>query len=240
MRIAICDDKKEDIAIARKELENICLKLDCKMDIYEFIDGNIMVQDIIENKIEVVLLDIDMPEINGMDIANSLVEKVPFITIIFLTNQVELVFQTIKYRPLRFVRKSCLKDELEEAIQAAIQKNASEMYVLHFAGENTTSSYPIRDILYVESKGHYMEIHIKEEVKRIRGKLSEYEKKLEEYGFIRIHIGYLVNVRYISMLNSQGVELDNGETLPVSKQNLKAIQIKYTKGLEKFVHGCRL
>lgn len=53
-------------------------------------------------------------------------------------------------------------------------------------------------------------------------------------------MGYLVNVRYIAMINSQGVFLDNGEKLPISRQNRETIQKEYIRGLEKFVHGCRI
>ena len=47
-------------------------------------------------------------------------------------------------------------------------------------------------------------------------------------------------LRYIAMINSQGVFWDNGEKLPISRQNREIIQKEYIRGLEKFVHGCRI
>ena len=105
MKIAICDDRKEDISIARKELERITHRLSVKPDVFEFSDADTMVEDILSHQIEVVLLDIDMPEVDGLEIANDLTGKSPFIVIIFLTNRSEFVFMSLRYRPLRFIRK---------------------------------------------------------------------------------------------------------------------------------------
>lgn len=205
MKIGICDDDRTDILITQKELQNIAPKLCTAPEIYEFSDGSTMTEDILKTGIDVVLLDIDMPDVNGLSVANALMQQSHFLTIIFLTNRAELVFQSLRYRPLRFVRKSHIREELEEAILTAEKKIASEMHVFSFTKNNVACTYPVREIIYVESKGHYMEIHIGNEIKRERGKLTEYEEKLKDYGFLRIHVGYLVNVRYIAMINSQGV-----------------------------------
>ena len=237
MRIAVCDDNQEDINIIVKELRRIDNIINFNLVLYQFMDDNTMVSDIIKNNIEVVLLDIDMPEVTGIDIANRLTKYAPFINIIFLTNRADLVFQAIRCRPLRFVRKNYMWDELEEAILAAQEKITTEMHLIHIRNDCVKSSYAIKDMVYIESNGHYVEIHTQNKVKKIRGKISDYEKKLEDYGFIRIHVGYLVNLRYITNITKKQVFLDNGETLPISRNHVKDIQIKFARGLEKVVYG---
>lgn len=240
MKIAICDDQLEDIAMVKHELERMKKKLHCEMDFLELTDSRTMVKDIMNAGADVVLLDIDMPQVSGLDIANQLSEKFPLLSIIFLTNRADLVFQAIRYRPLRFVRKNCMQVELEEAMQAAMKKIAAELHIIQFQGENASSSYAIKDIVFIESNKHYIEIHMKDGVYRVRGKISDYEKKLGAYGFIRIHMGYLVNVRYIKMLTTKSILMDTGEELPVGRKYAKEIQIKYTEGLKRFVHGCNI
>lgn len=129
-------------------------------EIYEFTDDKIMVENIINHRIDIVLLDIDMPSISGMDIANKLTKEKPFINIIFLTNREELVFQTLKYRPLRFIRKNYIREELKEAIEAAIKKINAERCVIHFGKDKVKLNIPIEDIVYIESDKHYVEIHM--------------------------------------------------------------------------------
>lgn len=108
-----------------------------------------------------------MPNITGMDVANRLNQEKPFINIIFLTNREELVFQTLKYRPLRFIRKNCMQAELGEAMEVAIKKIAAETYVIHFPKENISLSISIKDIVYLESSRHYVEIHMPHKIHRI-------------------------------------------------------------------------
>ena len=237
IKIAICDDNIEDIELAKIRLNEISRGLQCDFEIYEFMDDEMMVENIIKQGIEVVLLDIDMPNITGMDVANRLNQEKPFINIIFLTNREELVFQTLKYRPLRFIRKNCMQAELGEAMEVAIKKIAAETYVIHFPKENISLSISIKDIVYLESSRHYVEIHMPHKIHRIRGKLSDWEEQLKDFGFIRIQVGYLVNIRYISMLTMKDVVLDNGQKLAVSRSHLEMVQKQYVTGLERFVNG---
>ena len=141
IKIAICDDNREDIELAKIRLNEISRGLQCDFEIYEFMDDEMMVENIIKQGIEVVLLDIDMPNITGMDVANRLNQEKPFINIIFLTNREELVFQTLKYRPLRFIRKNCMQAELGEAMEVAIKKIAAETYYPGFTRRNYLKGY---------------------------------------------------------------------------------------------------
>lgn len=236
-QIGICDDNKEDIELVKQELQKISNELECEFQIVELKNDASMVEYIIKNNIHIVLLDIDMPGMTGLDIANALTKEKPLTNIIFLTNREELVFQTLKYHPLRFIRKNFMQTELKEAIEAAIRKIATETYVIHVSKGNTALSVAIEDILYVESNKHYVELHLLNEVHRVRGKISDWEIKLSELGFIRIQVGYLVNIRYIMKLTSKEVTLDNGEKLAISRNYIEKVQKQYMDGLERFVNG---
>ena len=69
MKIGICDDDRTDILITQKELQNIVPKLCTAPEIYEFSDGSTMTEDILKTGIDVALLDIDMPDVNGLSVA---------------------------------------------------------------------------------------------------------------------------------------------------------------------------
>ena len=70
--------------------------------------------------------------------------------------------------------------------------------------------------------------------------MSDYDKRLTDYGFVRIHVGYLVNVRYIYQLSSKGVLLDDKKLLPVSRDRIDEIKLQYSRQLERFVHGIHI
>ena len=61
----------------------------------------------------------------------------------------------------------------------------------------------------------------------IRYKISDMERLLESYQFLRIHKSYLVNYRYIYTLQGKTVTLENGTTLPVSRYRLSEVQTKF-------------
>ena len=237
MRIGICDDEKIVIESVKRELEEVAEKLQIVMDIYEYQTGEELLIDILKRQIEVVLLDIDMPGMSGMDTANRLMEQSPLLNIIFLTNREDMVFQALQYRPLRFIRKNHIREELSEAIDAATKKIASEMYVVFFGIGKIDKKFAIKDILYIESRKHYLDIHMQEEIQQFRGRISDCEKGLGDYGFIRVHKGYLVNIRYIKSFLSDAVVLDNKERIPLSRNRVDEVKIQYTKGVERFVNG---
>lgn len=237
MIIAICDDEKPAIESIKKELKKIAKKMQIGMDIYEYQTGAELLEEVTKQKIEVVFLDIDMPGMSGMETANCLMEQCPLLNIIFLTNKEDMVFQALKYRPLRFIRKSHIRDELAEAVEAAVKKIASEMYVVSFGRGKAEGKYAIKDILYIESRRHYIDIHMNERIHRFRGRISDCEKGLGDYGFVRVHKGYLVNIRYIEFFLPDAVVLDNKERIPISRNRAEEVKIQYTKGLERFING---
>ncbi len=171
MIIAICDDEKSLIESMKKELGKVAEIFQIVMDIHEYLSGEELIEGITEQKIEVVFLDIDMPGgMSGMETANCLMEQCPLLNIIFLTNKEDMVFQALKYRPLRFIRKSHIRNELAEAVEAAMKKIASEMYLVSFGRGKVEGRYAIQDILYIESRKHYIDIHMRKETHRFRGK----------------------------------------------------------------------
>lgn len=114
--IFICDDEKRELGILREKLE-ICLQKQKKeYEIQEFSDGNRLLEELKHQIPQIIFLDIEMPDISGMELAEQIFSSHINTNIIFVTNRDELVFQAIHYQPFRFIRKDELDNELEEAI----------------------------------------------------------------------------------------------------------------------------
>lgn len=237
-RLVLCDDNEIDRKRERKIIEKTVNLFMKNYEICEFSNGTELMNNleyVLES--DVAVLDIDMPNINGIDIANQLIEKNHLINIIFVTNRSDLVFEAIRCRPFRFVRKELMDKELEEAIEAVMSKIKDEIILYEFASGHDTIKIRIKDIMYLESKSHYIHIHTNDEVKVIRGKISDYETKLSDYGFLRVHLGYLVNIRSIYSITSKEITLDNGEKLPVSRKNIAMIKDKHANYVRRYVRG---
>ena len=160
------------------------------------------------------------------------------VNIIFITNRNELVFDALHYRPFRFIRKERLLQELEEALLSVLEEIKQQtMYCEMEVGVNMVQIC-VSDVLYLESSGHYVIIHREDGRQEVlRAKISEFAKKLEKYGFLRVHVGYLVNVRNIYAINSKEIRLDNQEHVPVSRKYLEQVRRQHANYVRRMLFG---
>ena len=237
MRIAICDDERLDRELIVSSLNDIEKERKYKFDI-EIYDGGKQLLDALKGaEWDALFLDIDMPEVNGMQIADSVHEKFPYIKIIFVTNRADLVFDTIRFCPFRFIQKNNLKKELCEAVIALHQKITDETFLFQFKNGNHLEKIQIRDIRYIESQKHNLEIVHGDDITKVRGKISEYEDKLISYGFVRIHKGFIVNMKYIKMLNSKFVILDDNTEFAIGAKYTTEVKDRYADYIRRYLHG---
>lgn len=90
----------------------------------------------------------------------------------------------------------------------------------------------IEDIMYIETSRHKNLFHTTDGVYSIYKKLNEIEEDLKEYGFLRIHQSFLVNMRYIQKISSYILTLKNGEELSVPKSRYQEVKRKYANHLD--------
>ena len=232
MKIAICDDDQKDLdliftyVMKYSKQSNIEIKCDLYSDGKDLLDN-------LNNELDAVFLDIDMPNPNGIEVANTINEKFPELNIVFVTNRTELVFDIIKFRPIGFVRKNEIENEIIDTITRVQNEVYSRSVIYHNTTKNSTIKIKLNDIIFLESRGHNIEIHTKDSVQKIRATMSEYENKLNSYGFVRIHKGFIVNMRYISLINGRKIKLDDGTELTVGGNYVDNMRGDYAKFISK-------
>lgn len=132
VRASICDD---DVIIAQKlkliiEKEFLSRNIDFMCDIY--VDGIKFLENNIESQDELIILDIEMPALNGIEIAEYLKKAGRNKNIVFVTNHENLVFRSLQFYPFSFIRKKDIDEEFPEMLKQFIleisKKNASFMF----------------------------------------------------------------------------------------------------------------
>ena len=103
--------------------------------------------------------------------------------------------------------------------------------------KNGTEILALKNILYIESCKHYLRIRHVDGECEMRGKISNLEKWMSNYGFVQTHRSYLVNVRYMKMVRANEVELDNGEILSVSRDKAQEVKKKQMIYLRSFAYA---
>ena len=216
----ICDD------IGFKEYLNFYVtEFNCAEDVLTYLE---------KYPINILLLDIDMPKMNGFDLAGKLNKLYPDIILIFVSSHENFVYSSFEYRPFRFLRKSHIDDELQSTLSKAIKKCMAANNILTFNTIRKEIIIKTNDILYFEADKNYFLIHTADDVYKCRGTLCKLEEGLKESDFHRIHAAFIVNMENIDKVkHGTEVQLTNKKFLPISQKKASGFKKAYMAFLRK-------
>lgn len=231
IRVAVCDDEE----IYRNIVTNSTRQLFeehkvCKYEIKPFSSGKELLRENQKEPFDVVFLDINMPEITGMEIAAQLREKGQETILVFITAFIDYSLEGYKMEAIRFLLKDTLQDTLPECIEAIIKKKKWQMCRLTFDFLEGTKEVPTDEIYYIESKLHKLLFHMttsNEGCLSMYGKLDKIEELLKDYGFIRIHKSFLVNVNYIRKIANYQVYMADNSMLAIPREKYQKVKERY-------------
>ena len=231
LKIALLDDDKTALLISKGAIEsffqekNIAISLDAFSSPVNFLA---MAK---EENYRLVFLDIDMPELNGLEVGEQVKAINPQTDIIYLSQREDLVFDTLKLHPFGFIRKSKIIQDfasvLELFVNTALNTN-SENKKITISSKTETISADIDSIMFIEGNRNYQTFYLKDgSTFDARVLMGDLEIKLKEHGFIRVHKGYLVNFLFIRTIGVNEVTLTNNKILPMSNKRKDNIMEEY-------------
>ena len=189
---------------------------------------------------DIIFLDIDMPETNGMELARKIRGRRPDVIIIFCTNLQQFAINGYEVAAFGFIVKPVqwysFVFYMDKAVQRLSKVRGGGPYLIKTAGGQRLVR--IRDICYIEVRRHNLFYHIcageekKIEILQTRGNMQDAEKRLSPHNFIRCSISYLVNLAHVSYINGNDVYLEQA-ILPVSRNHKKAFTEAFMSFLAK-------
>ncbi|MCR5398619.1 MAG: LytTR family DNA-binding domain-containing protein [Lachnospiraceae bacterium] len=216
-RIAVCDDEEK----IRRDIATKAGKAISFAEISLFENGQVLVDSFKKASFDIVLLDIDMPEINGLDVAGLIQNAVPKPLIIFVTSHDELVYDSLRFHPFGFVRKTHLEEELDRVFADAVAEMNSREKSISVHTARGDVRLRLKDVLYFEADGNYIKVFVKDEsdeaTYRFRDTMQALEATLVSDGFVRVHKGFLVNSEAVKIFNSDKCILTNDMEVPVGR-----------------------
>lgn len=232
IRIAVVDDEEIFVLSFQKELQRMFKqnKINCLISF--FISGKKFLESYCEKEYDLIFLDIDMPDINGIEIASNIRNKKINTNLIFVSGHDNFVFESIRYAPFRFIRKADLLSDTEEAVLSFCKKiKDNEQYIsLELEGNNIIFD-DISKIIYIFSQRHDIFIlNDKKEIFRLSSRLytmDGLEELISSRGFIRIHKSYLVNYLYIYKIQCEKILLKDLSDIPLSRGRAAKVKEKY-------------
>ena len=222
LKIAVCDDEKQVIKQLACKVEERLNKSKLPYEpVVGYTDGESLLEAMKDVNYDLILLDIEMSGQSGLEVARKIQIDYEDTKVIFVTNREVLVYCSFQYHPFWYVPKNMLDVILPDALDAFCKSVASRYQVVQ-VGELKKC---VHDITYMEKQGHYLIVHNAEGTsERVRAAISQMEKLLLPYCFIRCHIGYLVNPEYIEEIEKEHIGLENGGYIPISRR-----KYQYTK-----------
>lgn len=235
MNIAICDDEK----IVRLQIKGLIekQKADGNLELYETGEELLAVG----KHFDVVLLDIQMEGMNGIDTARALREQNEETVLIFITGIKEYVFDAFDVAAFHYLLKPIEENKFMEvfdrAVKEAEKRKEKGQKQLFIKTRQRNITLEQKNILYIENRGRKAEIHTVDETIEIYAAMIELEKQLGGE-FYRCHRGYLVNMAYITEYSNDSIRLSDGESIYLAKEKYNEFVKEYMRYLRNGGTAC--
>ena len=233
IKIAICDDE----AACRKNMETMCQAYfkeknpSVEMpDIHVFSSGNEIIAA--DMDYDILLLDIEMPEQDGISIKENFESSRKQTKIIFTTSHKERVLEAFGKNVVSFLVKPLDKENFNIVMERVLSDLCGKILEIEENGE--TFVIPVKQIKYIEAQDKYTLAVTAEEKYLVRRTMKFWENALPSQDFVRIHKSYLVNLEYFEKKGEE-VLLTQGKIVKISRLKKKEIMEKYKEFLRRKV-----
>ena len=228
MRIAICDDEESQRALIEKYLYEWAEAQGLALETVAFSDAEQFLFEWEEDKrYDLLILDIEMGAINGMDLAKKIREEDEDMPIVFITGYENYMAQGYEVSAMQYLLKPMYKDKLFVVLDK-LQRVKKVEPKLPFQTEEGMIFVAPSDIWYVEATGHYSTLHTAEIRHLLRHSFSEMLKRLNgQDSFVQCHRSFLVNVQHVSAITKTELIMDNRVKIPISRNCYKAVNQRF-------------
>ncbi|MCM1044129.1 MAG: LytTR family DNA-binding domain-containing protein [Candidatus Gastranaerophilales bacterium] len=187
-----------------------------------------------EMQYDLYLLDVEMPEMDGMTLAGRLREKFGGgADIVFITIHDQAVYTAFQYDIYGFIRKTYLEKDFEETMERFIKKWINKNKVFPLKTKIGVIYKAESDIIYAEKFGHEMILYCVDGKYILRSSIEELAEKVQKAHFVKPYKGYLVNCLYIKKIETDQIILDDGRKIPVSRRSKNEAQEVFFAYLNK-------
>lgn len=190
-----------------------------------------------KNSVDLLFLDINMPEVSGLSLAKSITKKTK---IIFTTAYREYAVDGFDLKAVDYLLKPIAFDRFLQAINTFFeivntnisaktpkQKNVKNNFIFVRA-DRKMLKIAFSDINYIESLSDYIKIHTKNKIIVTRETIRNFETKLPQNNFLRVHRSFIVSISKISSYTNEFVEIGK-KAIPISRSYKDAVLIKMKK-----------
>lgn len=227
MKALIVDDND----IARTTLAHLAKQVPNLTIVNEYSNAIEAYNHLQNNQVDLIFLDIEMPEMTGIELTKNLSGK--DIIIIFTSSNKDYALEAFELNIADYILKPVMPARFLQAVskaQSILESRKEDVEVtkdefLFVRDSNITRRLKLDDIFYAEAMGDYVKFYTIEKMFAIHGKMKTAEERLPKDHFIRVHRSYIVSVGKIDTLQDGGIMI-NGKFIPVADAYRKALNTR--------------
>lgn len=185
-----------------------------------------------ETGVDVMFLDIDMPDCSGLEVVRRLGDTAPMV--IFTTAWPQYAIEGYRLDVVDYLLKPISFTEMEKAVEKALRRRSASLaatpeHDIFIKADGMTHKIDAASILYIKGLGEYVQIYLQGEKRPLTSLMSikKLETELSPQGFMRLHKSWLVNLRHVAHANRTTVTVEGCE-IPVGKKAQPAF-LRYLK-----------
>lgn len=239
LKVVICDDEKTAISIISASVEALLVSRGIQVEVNTFTSIKKCYSYVKSNPIDLLFLDIAMPEADGITAAQKIVslklEKHP--DIIFVSSNQNRVFDSFQVQPFGFVRKDNFMQDITNVLKRYVDTKLTrkeEIKQFELRDGKGVSVLNAASVIYIESYRNIQTVFLTENKSiKLHSTMDNVTQQVKNFDFIRIHKGYIVGCKHINSFGRNDVTLSNGRILPVGR-------VYYKEAIERYMTYIRI
>lgn len=236
--VAVCDDEQTQIDILKNNLIKYSIDTDIEFFIDEYISGELLIEKYksVKSPYDIIFLDMEMPDIKGLDVAAA-IRELPDrnVSIAFVTSYPEYMQDSFDVQTSQYIIKPVVYEQLAKKLDIILKCiNASYTNIKVISEKNGERVLYLDDVICIETeKSSKLLVTTISETFLITAKLSDLAKELSDKDFISVHRTCLANMKYFRKFNFDSLEFTSGKIVNLSRRRQSEVKKMFSKYVSK-------
>ena len=235
-RIAICDDIKEFAVVIEEKIKNFFERKNIRYLIDYYESGFTLLHAMEKFHYELIFLDMEMPEINGIETGLALRKLDQEVKIIYVTAHPGYALESYSVHAFDYLLKPIDTKKMEKSLEELLltfDQSRGEVKTLSFLENRMLKTIDMKQIVYLEKEKTYVRIHCEKDTYLTTEYLADLLAKLDEEEFVQTHQGFVVGLARIHSIQKEKVVLRDGRTIPISRKQKELVKNKFFESLRR-------
>lgn len=229
IRIAICDDESYICSQLESMLEDVLSEMNITFDIEVFESGEGLCTELKRQHFDLVFLDIELPDKNGVDVGKYIrdVLKDEVIQIVYISGKDGYAMKLFEIRPMNFLVKPIEREKVKQVIEKYKVVTEQNYPVFSYAKAGVQRQVRMSEIIYFENLNRKILICTRDFEDEFYGSIEDVFDRVCDRDFILIHKSIIVNYRFVKNMGYKEVVMSNNKILPISQSKRMDAREKY-------------